>query len=485
MLSKRNLINLLMGSCCLSLSAQQPTRPNVLFIYADDLGYTDLSCTGSSFYETPNIDRLTSEGITFTQSYAACPVSSPSRAALMTGKYPARLHLTDYIPGDQAYGPHKDQRLKAQPFNLHLDPQETTLAEAFQQNGYSTFMAGKWHLCEEQQYYPEANGFDLNIGGNKTGHPAGGYFSPYKNPQMKDGPEGEYLTDRLADEVIQYLKRPKDKPFFAYLSFYTVHLPMQAKQEKIRKYEEKLKRMNDTAPFFIQHGKTYHKVQQNMAVYAAMVESMDENVGRVLDALKELGLDENTIVVFTSDNGGMATCNNADIIPTSNYPYRAGKGYLYEGGIKVPSFIRWKGHLASNRTCYAPMTGTDYYPTLLDLCGLKLLPEQHLDGISLKPALYGEAVSREAIFWHYPHYSGGLGGRPSAAIRSGNYKLIEFFEDNHVELYDVVHDLSEQQDLSVARPDLTHLLQEKLHDWLTSVDAQMPSANPDYDPTNQ
>ena len=482
MISKRNVASILLGSSFITLPAQQTTPPNVLFIYADDLGYTDLSCTGSNFYETPNIDRLASEGITFTQSYAACPVSSPSRAALMTGKYPARLHITDYIPGDQAYGPHKDQKLRAQPFNLHLAPEETTIAEAFKQNGYTTFMTGKWHLCEEEQYYPEQNGFDINIGGNKTGHPAGGYFSPYKNPQMKDGPEGEYLTDRLANEVINYLKQPKDKPFFAYLSFYTVHLPMQAKQEKIRKYEEKLKRMNYEAPFFIQHGKTHYKMQQNMAVYAAMVESLDENVGRVLDTLKELGLDENTIVVFTSDNGGMSTCNNKDIIPTSNYPYRAGKGYLYEGGIKVPSFIRWRGHLPKNRKCVAPIIGTDYYPTLLDLCGLPLLPEQHRDGISFKPALYGEQVSRDAIFWHYPHYSGGLGGRPSAAIRSGNYKLIEFFEDKHVELYDVAHDISEQNDLSNARPDLVKLLRDKLHVWSNSVKAQMPSANPDYIP---
>lgn len=485
MLSKRNVTSIFIGCSFLSLSAQQATQPNVLFIYADDLGYTDLSCTGSPFYETPNIDRFASEGITFTQSYAACPVSSPSRAALMTGKYPARLHITDYIPGDQAYGPHKDQKLRSQPFNLNLDPKETTIAEAFLQNGYTTFMTGKWHLCEEQQYYPEHNGFEINIGGNKTGHPAGGYFSPYKNPQMTDGPEGEYLTDRLANEVINYLKQPKDKPFFAYLSFYTVHLPMQAKPEKIRKYEEKLKHMNYQAPDFIQHGKTHHKMHQNMAVYAAMVESMDENVGRVLDALKELGLEENTIVVFTSDNGGMATCNNKDIIPTSNYPLKGGKGYLYEGGIKVPSFIRWKGHLPQARTCVAPITGTDYYPTLLDLCGLPLLPEQHQDGISLKEVLYGGHVSRDAIYWHYPHYSGGLGGRPSAAIRSGNYKLIEFFEDNHVELYDVVHDLSEQNDLSYTMPELTKQLRNKLHSWSKSVNAQMPSSNPDYTVENK
>lgn len=481
MITKIGFINILLGVNTMMLSAQKTSiSPNVLFIYADDLGYADLACTGSPFYETPNIDRLAEEGIVLSQAYAACPVSSPSRAALMTGKYPARINLTDYIPGNQAYGPHKDQLLSSQPFKLHIEPEETTMAEAFLQNGYTTFMAGKWHLGEEEKYYPESNGFEINIGGNKTGHPAGGYFSPYKNPQMKDGPKGEFLTDRLTNELIRYLNTPKDKPFFAYLSYYTVHLPLQAKQEKIRKYEKKLKQIRHEAPHFFLQGKTYHKLQQDVATYAAMVESLDENVGRILQALKENELDENTIVVFTSDNGGMATSNQTGNIPTSNYPFRAGKGYLYEGGIKVPAFIRWKGHLPAGRECVVPMTGTDYYPTLLDLCGLKLLPEQHQDGISLKPALLGGHVSRDAIYWHYPHYSGGLGGRPSAAIRSGNYKLIEFFEDGHVELYDLKHDVSEQNDLSVAMPGLVNKLKGKMYRWYREVNALMPIDNPYY-----
>lgn len=485
MITKIGFTSLLVGVSSMMLSAQKnSTPPNVLFIYADDLGYADLSYTGSSFYETPNIDRLAAEGITFHQAYSACPVSSPARAALMTGKYPARINLTDYIPGNQAFGPHKDQMLSSQPFRLHIEPEETTMAEAFLQNGYTTFMAGKWHLGEEERYYPESNGFEINIGGNKTGHPAGGYFSPYKNPQMKDGPEGEYLTDRLTDELIHYLKTPKEKPFFAYLSYYTVHLPLQAKQEKIRKYEEKLKQIRYEEPHFILRGKTYHKQQQDIATYAAMVESLDENVGRILLALKENGLDENTIVVFTSDNGGMATSNQTGNIPTSNYPLRAGKGFLYEGGIKVPAFIRWKGTLPAGRACVVPVTGTDYYPTLLDLCGLKLLPEQHRDGISLKPVLLGEHVSRDAIYWHYPHYSGGLGGRPSAAVRSGNYKLIEFFEDDHVELYDLMNDVSEQNDLSGAMPGVVNELKRKLHCWYKEVNALMPVKNPYYEQLN-
>lgn len=467
----------------LEVCAQPPNadKPNVLFIYADDLGYGDLECTGSRFYETPHIDRLAREGVTFKQAYAACPVSSPSRAALMTGKYPARINLTDYIPGNQAYGPHKNQKLRSQPFKLHLDPEEITIAEAFQQNGYATFMAGKWHLGEEEKYYPETNGFEINIGGNKTGHPAGGYFSPYQNPQMQDGPDGEYLTDRLTDELIRYIQTSKEKPFFAYLSFYTVHLPLQAKPEKIHKYERKLEQIKKSYPSFVRHGETYHKMNQDIPVYAAMIESMDENIGRILQVLKESGLDENTIIVFTSDNGGMATSNQTGNIPTSNYPLRGGKGHLYEGGIKVPAFIRWQGHIPSGRECVVPVTGTDYYPTLLDLCGLPLLPEQHKDGISLKPALLGQHISRNAIYWHFPHYSGGLGGGPSAAVRSGNYKLIEFFEDNHVELYDLAHDISEQNDLSEVMPELVVKLREQLHDWYKEVNALMPEKNPYYE----
>lgn len=474
----------ILSGCLFTVSASAQSSancPNVLFIYADDLGYSDLSCTGSCFYETPNLDRLAKEGVAFSQSYAACPVSSPSRAALMTGKYPARINLTDYIPGNQAYGPHKDQLLSSLSFNLFIAPEEITMAEAFLQNGYSTFMAGKWHLGEQEAHYPEWNGFEINIGGNKTGHPAGGYFAPYKNPQIKDGPEGEYLTDRLTNELICYLQTPKERPFFAYLSYYTVHLPLQAKAEKIRKYERKLEQIKMGESHFMEQGKTFHKLQQDIPTYAAMVESLDENIGRILQALKDSGLDENTIIVFTSDNGGMATSNQPNNIPTSNYPLRAGKGYLYEGGIKVPTFIRWQGHIPAGRECVVPMTGTDYYPTLLDLCGLDLLPKQHQDGISLKQALYGEHVLRDAIYWHYPHYSGGLGGRPSAAIRSGNYKLIEFFEDSHVELYDLTHDISEQNDLSIAKPDLTSKLKDKLHHWYKEVDALMPIKNPYYE----
>ncbi|MCY1719324.1 sulfatase [Prolixibacteraceae bacterium Z1-6] len=455
-------------------------KPNVVFILVDDLGWTDLGYNGSIYHETPNIDKLASEGMIFTDAYAACPVCSPSRAAIVSGKYPARLNLTDYIPGNRHWGPHKDQKLASHPFKLQLDLEEYTIAEALKDAGYKTMFAGKWHVGEEEQYYPQYQGFDINIGGNKTGHPAGGYFSPYKNPQLTDGYEGEYLTDRLTDEVIGFIKQNKSEPFFAYLSFYTVHLPMQGKPEKVKKYKEKLATMNYHGEEFSKEGNTWFKNHQNMPHYAAMVESMDENVGRLLAAINELGLIENTIVIFTSDNGGMATSNQTDNIPTSNLPLRAGKGYLYEGGIREPLLVRWPKHIDAGSSCSSPVTGTDFYPTIIDLAGINLPEQQQLDGVSLKPLLFKKPISERPVFWHYPHYSGGLGGRPSGAVRLGNYKLIEFYEDMHVELYDVKNDISEKNDLSEKYPDKTNELNALLHSWRKEVNAQMPFANPHY-----
>ncbi|MGQ7867765.1 sulfatase [Sunxiuqinia sp. sy24] len=471
-------------SCVLAVSGcvnvEQKDRPNIIFILVDDLGWSDLGYTGSTFYETPNIDRLASEGMVFTDAYAACPVCSPSRAAIMSGKYPARLNLTDYIPGNRHWGPHKDQKLASHPFKLQLDLEEYSIAEALKDAGYKTMFAGKWHAGEEEEYYPQHQGFDINIGGNKTGHPAGGYFSPYKNPQLTDGYEGEYLTDRLADEVINFMKQNKEDPFFAYLSFYTVHLPMQGKPAKVKKYQEKLASMNYAGEEFSKEGKTWYKKHQNRPHYAAMVESMDENVGRVLQSLKEMGIDKNTIVVFTSDNGGMATSNQTGNIPTSNLPLRAGKGYLYEGGIREPLIIRWPGKVKAGSVCSIPVTGTDYYPTLLDLAGLELLPNQHQDGISIKPLLEEKQIEERPVFWHYPHYSGGLGGRPSGAVRLGDYKLIEFYEDTQVELYDVKNDISEKNDLSEKYPNKTKELKALLYSWRKEVNAQMPFENTHY-----
>ncbi len=465
---------------CLYEGKSKNDKPNILFILVDDLGWADLGYTGSKFYETPNIDKLASSGLVFTDAYAPSPVCSPTRAAIMTGKYPARLNLTDYIPGNRHYGPHKNQKLASDPFKLQLDLEEYTIAEAFKDAGYSTFFAGKWHIGEEEKYYPHHQGFDINKGGNKTGHPSGGYFAPYNNPQLEDGEEGEYLTDRLTDETIDFIRKNKDNHFFSFLSFYTVHLPMQGKPEKVEKYRDKLSEMNYSGKEFIKKGDTYHKQWQNMPHYAAMVESMDENVGRLLQFLEQENLSENTIVVFTSDNGGMSISNRTDNIPTTNLPLRAGKGYLYEGGIREPLIIRWPGKIENGTITDFPATGTDLYPTLLDVAGIQLKPQQHKDGISLKPLLEGREMDERPLFWHYPHYSGGLGGRPSGAVRSGDYKLIEFFEDNHIELYNLKNDIEEKTDLSKTQPEKAHELKQLLHQWRKDVGAQMPFPNPAY-----
>ena len=456
--------------------------PNILFILVDDLGYHDLGFTGSRFYETPNIDKLASEGMIFTNAYASSPICSPSRAAIMTGKYPGRLNLTDYIPGNRHYGPHPDQKLASHPFNLFLDPKETTIAEAFKSNGYATFFAGKWHLGEKEVDHPENHGFELNVGGNHTGHPAGGYFSPYNNPQLPDGPEGEYLTDRLTDETIRFISQKNEKPFFALLSFYTVHLPLQGKAEKVEKYEQKRNQMQFEWEAFDQQNETYIKNHQDNPPYAAMVESLDENVGRLMAALSQTGLDRNTLVIFTSDNGGMATSSLAKQIPTSNAPLRTGKGYLYEGGIRVPLVFRWPGTIIAGSTSELPVTGTYFYPTLLEMAGLKLLPEQHRDGVSLSPLLKGETLVNKPLFWYFPHYSGGLGGRPSAAIRDGNYKLIHFFEDNRNELYNIERDLEEDRDLGKKLPGKINRLNKKLQNWMGEMEVKLPYPNPSYQP---
>lgn len=465
---------------CLYKGQSKTVQPNILFILVDDLGWADLGYTGSQFHETPNVDQLAASGMVFNDAYAASPVCSPSRAAIMTGKYPARLNLTDYIPGNRHYGPHKNQKLASHPFKLQLDLEEYTLAEAFKDAGYATFFAGKWHIGEEEKYYPHHQGFDLNKGGNNTGHPAGGYFSPYKNPQLVDGNEGEYLTDRLTDETIKFIKDNKAQPFFAYLSFYTVHLPMQGKPEKVEKYRHKRSEMNYSGEAFIKQGETYHKQWQNRPHYGAMVESMDENVGRLLQVLEQENLTENTMVVFTSDNGGMSTSNRTDHIPTTNLPLRAGKGYLYEGGIREPLIFYWHGKIEAGSTTDFPATGTDFYPTLLDVAGIELKPRQHKDGISLKPLLEGRNMDERPMYWHYPHYSGGLGGRPSGAVRVGDYKLIEFFEDGRLELYNLKNDIKEEIDLAKSQHEKAEELKRLLHQWRKDVGAQMPFPNPAY-----
>jgi arylsulfatase A-like enzyme len=455
-------------------------RPNFVFILVDDLGWTDLGSFGSSFYETPNIDRLASEGLRFTGAYAAAPVCSPTRASIMTGKYPARLGTTDYFgapqPDDVDKHWTRDKPLCPAPYRDSLPLEEVTLAEALREAGYATFFAGKWHLGGEG-FSPEDQGFDVNKGGWASGGPYGGnrYFSPYGNPKLEDGPEGEHLPARLAAETCRFIEGRKDGPFFAFLSFYSVHTPLLARQDLEEKYEAKARSTQGGEPEWGTEGERRVRLVQNHAVYAGMVEAMDQAVGAVLDKIEDLGLREKTVVVFMSDNGGLSTSEGH---PTSNLPLRAGKGWLYEGGIREPMIIRAPGLTRPGTTSAETVVSTDFYPTILELAGLRSRPGQHLDGTSLVPLLEGRAsLGRTAVFWHYPHY-GNQGGSPSGAVRIGDEKLIEFFEDDRVELYDIREDIGETRNLAGERPGRARELREMLHRWRREVGARMPAPNP-------
>ncbi len=427
-------------------------RPNLVFFLIDDMGWMDVGCNGSTVYETPNIDRLAAQGMRFTNAYAACPVCSPTRASILTGKYPARLHLTDWIPGQTM--PY--EKLRRPDFRQELPLEEVTIAEALKPAGYVTASIGKWHLGTEP-FYPEHQGFDVNFGGTKVGSPAS-YFYPYKSPDLPKAKDGEYLTDRLTDEALEFIDANKDHPFFLYLPHYAVHRPLQGKDEDIERFQKK----------------SLPRKGQNSAVYAAMIKSVDESVGRVMARLEDLGISDNTVIIFMSDNGGLATA-------TSNAPLRAGKGTLYEGGVREPMIIRWPGLAKPGSVCDTPVISVDFFPTLLAMAGVPVKVD-NLDGIDLTPLLRGGGVSRpEALYWHYPHYHGG-GATPGGAIRDGNYKLIDYYGEERFELYDLKADLGEKEDLARKMPEKARELRMKLHDWLKRVDAQMPTPNPDFDP---
>lgn len=450
--------------------AADPGRPpNIVFILADDLGWADLGCAGSRFYETPHIDRMAAQGMTFTAAYAACPVCSPTRAALLTGQYPARLHLTDYIPGARR------GKLNPAEYLHHLPLEQVTLAESLRAAGYATAFVGKWHLGP-RGYWPEDQGFDVNVGGSERG--ANKQFSPYDLPNLANGPDGEYLTDRLTDEALKILDARRDRPLLLWLSHYDVHTPLAAKQELIDKFERKGADLPaPSQPRFRPEGAREDRRVQDHGIYAAKVASLDESVGRVLDKLESLGLTDQTLVIFTSDNGGLSTSEGA---PTSNAPLRAGKGWLYEGGIRVPMIVRWPGVVRAGSACDEPVISCDVLPTLLSAAGQPPPDGQPCDGRDLSPLLRETgALERAELFWHYPHY-GNQGGRPGGAIRAGDWKLIEFFEDDRVELYHLGDDLEERHDLAGERPELAARLLERLRAWRQSVDAAMPTKNPDY-----
>ena len=444
--------------------------PNVVFFLIDDLGWTDVACYGSDFYETPHVDRLAREGMRFTDAYAACCVCSPTRVSVLTGKYPARLHITHAIPIQGSLRLKGPLPLVPADYCKNLPLEEVTIAEGLKPAGYVSASIGKWHVCWEEAYYPEHQGFDRNVAGNNMGYP-GTYFYPYEGrwrmtPRhpwiewrtIEGGRPGEYLTDRLTDEAIAFIAENRDRPFLLYFPHYAVHTPLQAKQELIEKYESKPK------------GEHHHN-----PVYAAMIDSVDQSVGRVLRQIDQLGLAENTVVIFNSDNGG-----NGRV--TSHHPLRGCKGNFYEGGIRVPLIVKWPGVVQPDSVCRVPVISNDFYPTLLEIAGLPLRPEQHRDGVSLVPLLKqtGGLESRP-LFWHFPNYIGARhpdAARPMSVVRSGDFKLLEFLEDDHVELYNLRKDQGEQHDLAGAMPEKAAELRGLLAAWRTAAGVQMPRPNP-------
>ena len=455
--------------------AEEPrSQPNVVFFLVDDLGWTDIGCFGSSFYETPNVDSLAAGGIRFTNAYAACPVCSPTRASILTGQYPVRQAITTYISpngGNQPERWRRNTRLLPASYSDRLPLEDITLAELLRDAGYATFFAGKWHLGPEG-FWPEDQGIE-------RGGPYGGkkYFSPYGNPRLTDGPDGEHLPARLASEACSFIEANRDRPFLAYVSFYSVHTPLMAREDLREKYQGKRDQLPSDREVWGRQGKRKERLVQDHAVYAGMVEAMDQAVGDVLAKLEELSLVDDTIVVFMSDNGGLSTSEGH---PTSNLPLRAGKGWLYEGGVREPMIVRYPRAVAGGGTCDQPVISTDFLPTLMEMTGTEL-PEAHVvDGVSLMPALRGEELAERPLFWHFPHY-GNQGGSPGAAIRRGRHKLIELFEDGAVELYDLEVDPSESTDLAEKEPELCAALLAELHAWHHEVGARFPAPNPKFD----
>lgn len=472
------IVGLLTGAVTpLHAAAKKPL--NILFILADDLGWTDLGCFGSSFYDTPSLDGLAKGGTRFTQAYAACPVCSPTRSSIMTGQYPARTRNTDFFGGPQPEAMKKTKRpVLPASYIEHLDAKHTTLAEALKTHGYATFFAGKWHLGNEGSY-PEDHGFDINMGGFHKGGPYGGkkYFSPYGNPKLKDGPEGEHLPDRLATETVKFIAANKDQPFLAYLSFYSVHTPLMGREDLVEKYEKKKKLLAKDQAVWDSEPPRKVRLVQDHAVYAAMVEAMDQAVGKVLKGLEDNGVADNTLVIFFSDNGGLSTSEGH---PTSNLPLRAGKGWLYEGGVREPMIVRWPGVTPANQVCTQPVISTDFFPTILEAAGLPALDQQHVDGVSFVATLKNpEREQKDRIlFWHYPHW-GNQGGSPGTVVRSGDWKLIHFYDPAKPdELYNLSKDASEKNNLAKQEPERLNQLKKHMDRLLKATSARLPTINP-------
>lgn len=473
------LISMLLTLPFHGLRAAEPARPNIVFFLIDDLGQRDLGCYGSTFYDTPNLDRLANQGTRLTRAYSACPVCSPTRASILTGKYPQRTGITDYIGAAQPERWKRNTKHLPAAYTEQLALEEITLAEMLKSVGYATFFAGKWHLGDDG-FLPENQGFDFNLGGLAKGGPYGGkkYFSPYDNPKLPDGPDGEHLPDRLAAECSKFIEAHTDQPFLVYYPCYSVHTPLMARPDLQKKYEARRAALPTTDQFGDELPRKV-RLSQDHAVYAAMVEAMDQAVGKVLAKLDELHLAENTLVIFTSDNGGLSTSEGS---PTSNHPRRAGKGWLYEGGIRTAGIVRWPGVIPAGVTNHTPVISPDYLPTILEATGIKTSPGQKLDGISMLPILKSATTGPDRpLFWHYPHY-GNQGSSPGAAVAMGDWKLIEWFEDDRIELFNLSTDPDETMNLSAAEPERVSEMLDTLHAWQKDVGAKFSSPNPAYDP---
>ncbi|MFI3292792.1 MAG: sulfatase [Rikenellaceae bacterium] len=487
MRSKTITMSLGLLTCCATQAICAPKQNNVLFILVDDLGWNDLGFMGSEYYETPNIDKLAERGVVFTDGYAACQVSSPSRASILTGKYTVNHGVTNFLgaPTGEAWRS-KNRFTKMIPpkYAPNLAHSESTLPEYMRENGYKTFFAGKWHLGEEGSY-PEDHGFDINLGGWAKGSPIGGYFSPWENPKLENIEPGENLSMRLAKETVNFItnhsKKNKKQPFFAYLSFYAVHSPIQTSQERWSYFRDKAEKMGIDAEGFVTDRAMPERQHQDNPVYAGLIQQMDDAVGLVLDALESAGVDENTLIVFTSDNGGVVSGDN---FSTSLKPLRGGKGMQWEGGIRVPLVIKTPGSDNVGIRCNTPVSGIDLYPTIVDYVGLQANTNQAIDGISITPILRGEEIAERALFWHYPHY-GNQGGEPSGVIREGEWKLIRYYEDDRCELYNLRIDLSELEPLNHLYPQKVKELDAKLQEWLKQTGAIMPTADTKYSPQKE
>lgn len=495
------------------------TAPNIIFFLVDDLGWSDLGCFGSSFHETPNIDKLASEGMKFTHAYSACHVSSPTRAAIMTGRYPASINLTDWLPGR---GNHSFQKLLNNKTAQHLPPDEATIAETLHQNGYKTAIIGKWHVGTGD-YGPMKRGFDIHIPSQyETGWPRS-YHYPFKMNGY-DGYPGEYLTDKLTDEALNYIEQNYQNPFFLYMAHFAVHDPVQGRKDLVEKYRKKLisipenkgdryileanpddknppdrRLLNeliktaDYSEYKVLPNRTVKiKQHQDNIEFAAMVESMDESLGRILSKVKELGIEENTIIIFASDNGGMSSANlnnpkrviNPNELdkefPTSNLPLRGSKGWMYEGGIRVPMIIKYPGVTKGNSVCEIPVISNDFYSTIVEMTGSKKPKGKITEGVSIIPLLKGKKIKDRPLFWHFPHYSNHGMQSPGGAIRFGDFKLLEYFENNTVQLFNLKKDIGEQNDISAIDIKTTEQLRKMLHLWRESIGAKNMEPNPNY-----